>query len=73
MWMLTHLIKHAGKQHVESTITLDHFLELLHDWQQLFRVLVDVSDGLINECVVVSLVLRHPLAHTMNMVLFGNT
>lgn len=58
----THLREHELEQHVQPRVPLDHLLELLQHRVQLFGVRVDMLNGVVEEFVVVSLVLRQPVA-----------
>lgn len=56
------LLKHAAEQHVQPRICLDGLVKLLQLWSELFWVGVYMLDGVVEELVVVSLVLRQPVA-----------
>lgn len=61
----TYLVEHGIEEHVQPTILLDHFLELLHHGQQLLGILIDMLDRLIDKSVVMSLVLGEPSSDSM--------
>jgi hypothetical protein len=64
------LVEHFLEEHAESRVFLDGILELPENRHELLgRVGVDMLDGLVQVSVLVSPVLREPLAGTWCVVL----